>query len=113
MITLKITKDKYIAIINGITGITQKMRDDLKIMEHDMNRAQTNAHLDVWEDLSRKMRSKVVMMEKKPGNHKVNFSVNGIEALLFVVYRKACYQEPYIMATLQEISDPIFQRLLQ
>jgi predicted DNA-binding protein (UPF0251 family) len=112
MIQLKLTKDKFIAIINVVTVITQALDKQLAGMKRDMKFARVRSDISVLQELSRKMRSKYVMMEDKEGNHRVTLSVNEIQAFVIMYYRDIDKQEAYNSAVLHEISDTIFQNLL-
>lgn len=73
---------------------------------------QANAHLYVLEDLSRKMRSKVIMLETKQGQHAFTFSINEIQGLVFITNKGNFYPDPYTMSVIEEISNVIFMKLL-
>lgn len=113
MIRLKITKDKFKSIIQVIDTIRvqlQKDKPDLK----EWNLATANAHLYVLNDMSRKMRSKLPLLEDKPGNHKITWSVNENQALIIMARKDlgGAMGDSYNMATFQEISVPIYKILL-
>ena len=113
MIRIKLTKDKFKSIIQVIDTIrAQLKKDKLDLKKWDL--AMANAHLFVLNDLSQKMRSKLPLMEDKPGNHKIMWSVNENQALI-IMSRKdvgGAMGDSYNMATFQEISGPIFKVLL-
>ncbi len=113
MIRIKLTKDKFKSIIQVIDTIRLQLnKDKLHLKEWDL--AMANAHLCVLDDLSRKMRSKLPLMEDKPGFHKLTWSVNENQALI-IMSRKDLgggMEDSYNMATFQEISDPIYKVLL-
>lgn len=113
MIKLKLTKEKFITVINVITGITQQLRAYHGSLKYDITRMQANAHLYILDDLSRKMRSKLIMIEDKYNDHQFTFSINEMQALVFHVNTGICTHTPYATAIIQEISVPICKRLLE
>lgn len=112
MIKIKITKGKLASMVISITSLTQKLRADIHNMKYDMARASTNAHLYVLDDLSRKMRSKLILLEDKPSIHQLYFSINEIQALVIIIHKQNISHNPYSMAVMHEISDMIFKKLL-
>lgn len=111
MIKLKITKNKFIAMVNSVTEIIDRLKQNKKKLE-GWPLIHANAHLYMLEELSRKMRSKIVLIETKQGSHRMIFSINEIEAFAFVVNKDIFNQDPYTMAIIEQISGPIFLRLL-
>lgn len=113
MIKTRITKDQFRSIVQVIDTIRiQLKKDKLDLKEWDL--AMANAHLFVLTDLSQKMRSKLPMMEDKPGHHKINWSVNENQALILMSRKNVgnSMNNSFNMATFEEISGPIFKVLL-
>lgn len=113
MIKQKITKDKFIAIIHAITGITNKLRNDTQNMRYDVIRARTNAYLYIMDDLCRKMRSKLVLIENKPGTYSINLAVNEMQAFVLNLNKGICKYDPYTDSVFHELCDNLFKKLLQ
>lgn len=113
MIKLKLTKDKFIAVINVVTIIIDVIEKKLHGMNRDMQFARIKSDLYELNELSRKMRSKFVMIENRSGDHTINFSVSETQAFIIVYYKEICKHPSYSMAILQEISDPIYKKLLE
>lgn len=117
MIKLKITKDKLKSVIQIVGLITTQLRKDKPNLK-EWPLAHTNVHLHVLDKISRKMRSKLVMLEDKPGNQVITYSIDEIHALVIVVNVKIDKDsqwrewDPYSKAVFQEISTVIFQKLL-
>ena len=115
MITLKLSRDKIISLhkITGtMIGHVQRLREKLS---YNLLRGELGAHLYILQDLNRKLSIKILQLQMKPGNRPTRFSVNEIEAFLLMHYFQAqpvTMQEGYELATLQEISDPIYKHLL-
>ena len=113
---LILTKDKFKAIIQVIDCIRFQLLQN-KINLKDWPLAVTNAHLFVLDDLSRRMRSKLPMMEDKPGNKVVRYEINAIQALVLVSYDdlvkpSSAGMDPFAYSIFKEISGTIFQKLL-
>lgn len=73
---------------------------------------QANAHLYVLDDLSRRMRSKLILIETKQGQYTFNYSINEIQALVFITHKDNFNPDPYTMAIIDEISNTVFMKLL-
>lgn len=112
MIKLKISKDKFIAIISSITGIRNKIYSGIPHLEYNLLRAQANAHVYILDDLSRKMRSKLVLMENMQGSNKITFSVNEMQAFVIVSNSNVFTHSAYAMSVMNEVGETIFKRLL-
>jgi len=110
MIKLKLTKDKFIALINSVTAITECLRNNKKDLT-GWPLMHANAHLMVLEELSRKMRSKLVLMEYRPGTYTFTWSINEIQALVFITNKGIFNPDPYTLAIIEEISSPFFRKL--
>ncbi len=98
--------------------ITKQLHKN-KISEKEWPLARTNAHLDVLEELSRKIRSKLVLIEEKPLSSPLTYSISKIQAFILVANKDICkgsnqksYLDPFSQALLEEISVPVFQKLL-
>lgn len=116
MTKMKLTKDKFKALIQVIDSIREKLITDKSNLK-DWPLAVANAHLFVLNDLSRRMRSKLPMMEDHPGNKSIRYEINAIQALVFMSYKNTIMPDspgmsPYTYSVFIEISDPIFQKLL-
>jgi len=111
MIKLKLTKNKLITFINSITQITECLRANKKNLK-DWSLIQTNTHLLVLDELSRKLRSKLILIETKPGHYHLTYSINEMHALVFISHKSIYTPDPYTMAVVEEISSSIFLKLL-
>lgn len=113
MIKLKITKIKLKAIVNAITAITNDLRTRIQLMKYDMGRAQANAHLYILDDLSRKIRSKLILIENYPETYRLTFSINEMQAYVIIIAdNKIFTSSPYVMSIMSEVSDIIYKKLL-
>lgn len=112
MIKLKLTKDKFIAVISVLDAIIDRLNKQIPSMKQDMAYARIKADVYVLQDLSRKMRSKLVMIEDRSGSHPMTYSVTEPQACCIMQYYTPNTKQPYSMAIMQEISDPIYQKLL-
>ena len=116
MTKLKLTKDKFKAIIQVIDSQRFQLKKN-KFTLKDWPLAVVNAHLDVLDDLSRRMRSKLPMIEDKPGNHPIRYEINSIQALILMSYNELVNptspgMDPFAYSIFNEISAPLFQKLL-
>lgn len=112
MIRIKLTKDKLIAIAQVVAIIRDHLQKSIPSMPYDLTRVDANVHLYTLEELSRKLRSKIVMMEHEPGNKPITYTFTGNQALAIIKYKEIYNSSPYRMAILQEISEPMFKKLL-
>lgn len=116
MIQFKLTKDRFKAIIQVVDAI----RAQIKKTKHDLKQwdlAMANGHLFVLDELSRKMRSKLVMIEHHSGSKKMTYSFDAIQCLVMMnhsdmVKPDAPGMDPYSYSIFKEISDPISLKLL-
>lgn len=111
MIRLKLTKNKLITAIHAVCSMTDSLRNSKKNLK-DWPLVQANAHLYVLEDLSRKMRSKSILVENKQGQHALIYSINEIQGLVFITNKGNFPADPYTMSIIEEISNVIFLKLL-
>lgn len=116
MIQLSLTKEKFKATIQLIHSIIASIRNNKSNLTN-WNLAQANAHVFFLHELSIKMRSKLVLIEDKPGDHRLKYSINEMQALVIVTYKDIIKPDspgmnPYCYSIFEEISTPIFQKLL-
>lgn len=111
MIKLKTTKNKFIATINAVGQMAASIRNNKKNLK-DWPLVQANAHLFVLEEISRKMRSKMIMLETKRDHHAFTYSINEIHGLVFITNKGNFPADPYTMSVIEEISNIIFLKLL-
>lgn len=111
MIKLKLTKNKLITFINSVTQITECLRTNKKDLK-DWQLIQANTHLLVLDELSRKLRSKLILIETKPGQHNLTYSINEMHALVYISHKGIYVPDPYTMAVIEDISSHIFLKLL-
>lgn len=112
MIKITTTKEKFLAIINITTQIITHFNTEILIMKRNSEYARTRADIFIITELNRKMRSKFITIEHKPNNYKFSFSFNEIQAYCIIQYYNSVKLDPYSMATMQEISNPIYRHLL-
>lgn len=112
MIRLQLTKNKIISFSICICRIETELKQRISKMPMDIFRAEGNAHLNEIQQLSRHLRSKVILLEGLPGNKKTVYSISYTHAYIIIRYKGICTHDPYSMAILEEISSPLFQRLL-
>lgn len=111
MIKLKLTKNKLITFINSITQITECLRANKKDLK-DWPLIQANTHLLILDELSRKLRSKLILIETRTGQHILTYSINEMHALVFISHKSIYTPDPYTMAVIEDISGVIFLKLL-
>ncbi len=115
MIKILTTKDKFKATIRALHVIIDQLEKN-KAKYHEWDLVQTNAYLIVLHALSRKLRSKLIILENRPSNYKFRYSIDELHAMVLVYYyRMAQFKsqlDPYSDAALNEASVPIFLRLL-
>lgn len=111
MIRLKLTKNKLLTAKDAVGCMSDSIRNN-KINLKGWPLVQANAHLYVLEDLNRKMRSKAILVETKPGQHPVIYSINEIQGLVFITNKENFPADPYTMSIIEEISNVIFLKLL-
>lgn len=75
-------------------------------------RAQANAHLYVLYGISKKMRTKLILVEDMAPNKRFKYPIDEIQALVLMSCPDIVNKDPYCTAVIQEISNPIFQHLL-
>lgn len=116
MITLRLTKHKIASMIHIVQDIIAALTRDRQALTHSLKRAEISAHLFVLEDLSRKLRRKLIDVENRFSDYKFNLSVNEMQAYLLVLYRNDALfnnQKSYHVLTMAQITEPIFKHLLQ
>ena len=112
MIKLKLNKDKLISFARVVDDISKKLKAKISLMPVDILKAEANAHLANLKDLSKRIRSKLVMLEDEPGPKRLTYSVNEMQAFAVMKYEGLYEHDPYQKATIQEISVPIYKILL-
>lgn len=111
MIKFKTTKNKFIATVNAVGNMASSIRNNKKNLK-DWPLVQANAHLFVLEEISRKMRSKMILLETKSQHHAFTYSMNEIHGLVFIANKNNFPADPYTMSVIEEISNIIFLKLL-
>lgn len=116
MIKLSLTKDKLKSTVQMVHALIESIRKNKNSL-NDWPLIQANAHLYVLDDLSRRMRSKLVLMEDKSGIHPVKYSINEIQAMILISYNDILSHDspgmnPYSYSLFKEISGTLFQKLL-
>lgn len=113
MIRLKLTKDKFISIIKVVEAIIHQIETNLSVQPRDIVYARMNADIFELKELSRKMRSKLVMMEDHQRNHPFKYTITPTQASCIMQYKNSCSYDSYSISVIQEISVSIFHKLLQ
>lgn len=109
---LKLTKDKFISFLKAVQTITGHLQDQKKGMDYTLERARVNVYLYIMEDLSRKMRSKLIMLESESGNKKLSYTFTGMQLLIIFTYRKI-EMDAYTTSVLEQESAKVLPKLLE
>ncbi len=114
MIQLKLDKFKIISLIKIVDLVNQDLTIYKTQLKYSLKRAEVSAHLFILEELSRKLRSKFILVEHKPEHCRFMFSVNEMQAYVLILYKNNI---PFIgsefdQAVMENISAPIFKHLL-
>lgn len=112
MIKLKLTKEKFSLTIGVLTKVIHTLDNMLMGMKPTIEFCRVKSDFCELKELSRKMRSKLVIMEDKPNKHPLTYSVTEIQAFIIMYYRNICKHDPYSESIMNDISETIFKKLL-
>lgn len=109
---LKLTKDKFISLLKAVQTITGHLQEQKTGMKYTIERARVSVYLSIMEDLNRKMRSKLIMLESESGNKKITYTFTGMQLLIIFTYRKI-EMDDYTTSVLEHESSKILPKLLE
>lgn len=112
MIKLKLTKEKLSLVIGVLTKVIDTLDNTIMNMKPTIEFCRVKSDLCELKEISRKMRSKLVIMEDKPNKHPITYSVTEIQAFIIMYYRNICRYDPYSESIMNDISETIFKKLL-
>lgn len=109
---LKLTKDKFISFIKAVQIITGHLQEQKNGMDYTLERARVNVYLSIMQDLSRKMRSKIIMLESEFSDKKLTYTFTDMQLLIIFTYRKI-EMDSYTTAVLEHESTKVLPKLLE
>lgn len=113
MIKLQLNKYKIVSLIRVTEAVLNKITNERNGLNYSLKRAEISAHKFILQELSRKLRSKFVMIEHKPDMQNFFFSVNEMQAYVLILYKDTPIgKTDYDYITMQDLSVPIFKKLL-
>jgi len=115
MIKLHLNKYKLISVIKITEMIKQILPSEFAVVTLSLKRAEITAHNFVINELSRKLRSKYISIEHKPGTHNFFISIDEMQAYILMLYYHPDLSEsitPYDLSVMGEILTPCFKHLL-
>ena len=112
MIRIKLTKDKLISFLKATETIIHHLHNQKSGMDYTIDRVRVNVYLSIMQDLSRKLRSKLIIIESVSGNKKVTYTFTGMQLLIIFTYRKI-EMDSYTMAILEQESTKVLPKLLE
>lgn len=112
----KFTKDKFKAFIQVIDFIRGQLEKE-KFHPKRFSLAVIKAHLYVLDKLSRKMRTKLPMLEDRTGNHIIRYEIDPIQILVLISHKDITVPDapgmnPYSYSVFMEITQHIYQKQL-
>lgn len=115
MITLKLSRDKIISMVKITRGMIEHVEGLRDKLSYNLLRAELNSHIYILKKLKLQFEIKYLQVQNKPGDRPVQLSIDEVHAYVIIHYH---YSHPvriddaYELATLQEISTPIYKHLL-
>lgn len=113
MIKLQLNKFKIVSLIRITEAVVNRITNERQQLTYSLKRAEITAHKFILQELSRKLRSKFILIEHKPDMQNFFFSVNEMQAYILILYKDtAIGKTDYDYLTIQDLSVPIFKKLL-
>lgn len=114
MIVLTLNKSKLVSLILITELIDRKISMERIQLEFSLKRGEITAHRSVLKVLIKKLIIRMVLKEHLPEHKIFRLSIDYMQAYVIILYKDLCINDlgDYEMATVQELSEPMFKRLL-
>lgn len=115
MIKIKFTKDKIFSAVRVVNMVIEIILERRSIPELKDRRAEMATHLYELRDLLKKLSMKFIQAQCQDGSRGVLVSISPTQGYILQLYRSLLPADPetgYDLVILEEISKPVFQKLL-